>query len=150
MRRQENPDVDLVQQLPIEVPLAQYVVAKGVKGSNERGRLKAGNFLPYAGFHFPGSLFSEGQGENVLGLCARRALQQVDNPMGDDPRLAAARSRNDQQRALAIFHRPSLFGVEVERAGHYDIILPCFASRQASVTQTLPLGLRTLPFGGEK
>src|SRR5262249_3527272 len=132
---QENPHVDLVQQPTIEVSLAQRVVAKGVERSDERGLLKARHFFSDAAFHFPRRLLREGQGENVFGLHAFRVLQQVDNAMGDDARLAAAWSRNDQQRALAMFHRSSLLRVKVRRVGHYDIILPRFAPRQGKWLQ---------------
>ena len=59
----------------------------------------------------------EGQQQDPLGAGA--AGQEARDPAGQRPRLAAAGSRNDQQVAVVVEHRPALLGVQVvEPAKH--------------------------------
>ena len=56
--------------------------------------------------HFVGGLVGEGQGQDLPGRHA--VVQKLGDAMRDDPGFSAARTGQDQQRALAMFDRFAL------------------------------------------
>jgi hypothetical protein len=57
----------------------------------------------------------------------------MDHPLGDDPRFAAPRPGNNQQRPLAVFDRSVLFWVELEVGMHEPIIPRTGARKQGGL-----------------
>jgi hypothetical protein len=57
--------------------------------------------------------------ESAATVCV---LEQMNHPLADDPRFAAARPGNNQQRPVAVFHRSLLFGIKLELDSHAHII----------------------------
>jgi hypothetical protein len=55
----------------------------------------------------------------------------------DNPRLAAARAGNDQERAFTMFDGLYLFGVQLERGTHQPIISRSLAGKQAKEMRSL-------------
>src|SRR5438552_9983981 len=136
---QENPDVDRIKQAPVEVTLAQKVVAEGVEGGYARGLLEGGQCLLHAGLHLACGLLGEGQRQDVSRPKSRlrpaHRFEQMYDALGNDARLSAAGPGNDQKRSLAVLDRLELFGVKLQhgaRGRHPSNIRLLFAWRQGS------------------
>ena len=102
--------------------VADDLVSKRVKGgdSREAGEVRKGLFD--AGLHLSGGLLREGQGQNVLRPKPRGVLEQMDNTLRDDSRLAASRPGNDEQRPIAVFNCRELFRVEFQHESWPNIL----------------------------
>jgi hypothetical protein len=66
--------------------------------------------------HFPGGLVGEGDGQDVVRL--HPLLQEPGNAAGDDPRLAAARPGQDEQRPFQMGDGFLLGEVEIVEQWH--------------------------------
>ncbi len=92
--------------------LAQDANAGAVEGGHQHGSRGRTHKFRHTILHLRGSLIGEGDGEDLPGIGVAGG-QQVRDPARENPGLPRARSRDDQQRATAMFDRRLLRGVEV-------------------------------------
>ena len=105
----QHPQVG--RQAELERVLADEPVAEGVERRDRRVRVAVRHELVDADRHLLGRLVRERQGEDLRGPRAPRRDQPGD-PAGDDLGLAGPGAGDDEQRPVAVGHRPELVRVE--------------------------------------
>ena len=81
--------------------LAQHAGARGVKGGDPGPARRSPEKPRHPLFHLPGGLVREGDGQRLV-RPDLAALDQIGEPIGENPGLSGARAREHQQRARRV------------------------------------------------
>ena len=105
---QQDPMVHGIQHHAVWIGIFQQRFAEGVKRCERHCFAALAGGLHHPRFHFARCFLRERQRQDVFAAKLRIRMQQVSDPLGDDPRLSRSRPRDDQQRPFAVGDRAPL------------------------------------------